>query len=52
MAIVFSGFSPWSFASVAFGSVAVHHGRACSRGSYSDHDGWEAETRRAGLPVL
>lgn len=52
MAMVFSGLSRWSFASVAFGPVAVHHSRACSRGSYSDHVGWEAETERAGLPVI
>lgn len=52
MAIVFSGFSPWSFASVAFGSEAVHQGRVCNEGRYSDNAGWKAETRRVGLPVI
>ena len=52
LAMVFGDVSPWSLVPDALGKVAVHYGRESSAGSCSDHFGWEAETGRAGSPVI
>lgn len=52
LAMAFRDFSPWSLVPDAFGKVAVHYGRESSAGSCSDPVGWEAETGRAGSPVV